>query len=71
MLRRAAGVAFVLLAFAAPVQAATLGLAEVRSSDGTLIGKAGVGVYAYPADGSILRIGFSRANAARVELRDV
>jgi hypothetical protein len=71
MLRRAAGVAFVLLVFAAPVQAATLGLAEVRSSDGTLIGKAGVGVYAYPADGSILRIGFSRANAARVELRDV
>src|SRR5207245_7524609 len=34
-------------------------------------GKAGAGVYAYPADGSILRIGCSRATAARVELRDV
>jgi cell wall-associated NlpC family hydrolase len=48
-----------------------LGLAEVRSADGTLIGKAGAGAYAYPADGSILRIGSSRVSAARVELRDV
>jgi len=36
-----------------------------------LIGKAGAGAYAYPADGSILRIGSSRADAARVELHDV
>jgi cell wall-associated NlpC family hydrolase len=43
----------------------------VRSADGTLIGKAGGGAYAYPADGSVLRIGSSRANAARVELRDI
>jgi len=71
MLRRAAAAAFVFFVFAAPARAGTLGLAEVRSSDGTLIGKAGAGAYAYPADGSILRIGFSRANAARVELRDV
>jgi cell wall-associated NlpC family hydrolase len=71
MLRRGAAVAFVLLMFAAPASAGTLGLAEVRSSDGTLIGKAGAGAYAYPADGSVLRIGFSRANAARVELRNV
>lgn len=71
MLRRAAAAAFVFLVFAAPVRAGTLGLAEVRSSDGTLIGKAGAGAYAYPADGSILRIGFSRTNAARVELRNV
>ena len=71
MLRRGLGVAAVLLVFAAPARAGTLGLAEVRSADGTLIGKAGAGAYAYPADGSILRIGSSRADAARVDLRDV
>ena len=71
MLRRGLGVAAVLLVFASPARAGTLGLAEVRSSDGTLLGKAGVAAYAYPADGSILRIGSSRATAARVELSDV
>ena len=71
MLRRGLGVAAVLLVFASPARAGTLGLAEVRSADGTLIGKAGAGAYAYPADGSILRIGSSRADAARVVLRDV
>jgi hypothetical protein len=72
MLRRGLGVAAVLLVFAAPAAAAgTLGPAEVRSADGTLIGKAGAGAYAYPADGSVLRIASSRATAARVVLRDV
>jgi NlpC/P60 family len=71
MLRRAAGVAALLLVFAAPARAGTVGLAEVRAADGTLLGKAGAGAYAYPADGSVLRIGSSRATAARVELRDV
>ncbi len=71
MLRRAAGVAFALLCFAAPARAGTLGLAEVRSTDGTLIGRADAGAYGYPADGSVLRIGSSRATAARVELRNV
>jgi cell wall-associated NlpC family hydrolase len=72
MLRRGmGGVAVVLLAFAAPAQAGTLGLAEVRSADGTLIGKAGPGGYAYPADGSVIRIGSARASAAKVELRNV
>jgi hypothetical protein len=71
MLRRGAGVAFVLLVLAAPARAGTLGLAEVRSSDGTLMGKAGAGAYAYPADGSVLRIGSAHVNADRVELRDV
>jgi hypothetical protein len=71
MVLRAAGVAALLLIFVAPVRAGTLGLAEVRGSDGTLIGKAGGGAYAYPADGSVLRIGWARATAARVELRDV
>ncbi len=71
MLRRAAGVAALLLVFAAPARAGTLGLAEVRSADGTLLGKAGAGTFTYPADGSVLRIGSSGATAARVELRDV
>jgi cell wall-associated NlpC family hydrolase len=68
---RGAGVAVLLLLLAAPAQAGTLGLAEVRSADGTLIGKAGAGRYAYPADGSVLRIGSARVTAARVELRDM
>jgi cell wall-associated NlpC family hydrolase len=70
--RDTAGIAAVFLLFlAAPAHASTLGLAEVRSADGTLIGKAAGGAYAYPADGSILRVGSSRVTAARVELRDV
>src|SRR2546426_10072116 len=71
MLRRGLGVAAILFVFAAPARAGTLGLAEVRSADGTLLGRAGAGAYSYPADGSILRIGSSRATAARVELRNV
>lgn len=63
--------AVLLLAFATPGQAATLGLAEVRAADGTLVGRAGPGAYAYPADGSVLRVGSATATAARVELRDV
>jgi cell wall-associated NlpC family hydrolase len=72
MLRTGVGVAVFLLAFAAPAaHAATLGLAEVRASDGALVGKAGAGAYAYPADGSVLRIGSASVTAAQVELRDV
>src|SRR2546427_3694935 len=71
MLRRGLWLAAVLLVFAAPARAGTVGLAEVRGADGTLIGKAGVGAYAYPADRSILRIGSSRATGARVQLRHV
>jgi cell wall-associated NlpC family hydrolase len=71
MARRAAGLATLLLLFAAPAHAGTLGLAEVRSADGTLLGKADGGAYAYPADGSVLRVGSARATAASVELRNV
>src|SRR4051794_41773467 len=71
MVRRAAGVTALFFLLAAPAQAGSLGLAEVRGSDGAMLAKAGAGAYAYPADGSILRIGSSRATAARVELRDV
>src|SRR4051812_50142612 len=72
MVRRGLGVAAVLLVFAAPAAAAgTLGPAEVRSADGTLIGKAGAGAYAYPADGSILRIGSSPTDAPHLQRRGV
>ena len=71
MIRRLGIVAALLLAFAPAAEAGTLGLAEVRASDGTLVSKAGNGSFAYPADGSVLRIGSASANAARVELRDV
>src|SRR3954464_3063727 len=71
MVRRAAGVAAVFLLLAAPARAGTLGLAEVRGTDGALMGEAAGGAFAYPADGSVLRIRWSRAAAARVELRDV
>jgi NlpC/P60 family len=73
MLRRLAAVAaFLFAAVPAPVaHAGTLGLAEVRAADGTLLAQAGEGAFAYPADGSVLKIGWARANAAGVELRDV
>lgn len=71
MVRRLAGVAVLFLALAPAARGGTLGLAEVRSPDGTLIAKAGTGGYGYPADGSVLRIGSARVNAARVELRNV
>src|SRR5437764_9853059 len=65
------GVVCALLPAAAAHGAATLGLAEVRDSSGTLLGAAGNGSFAYPADGSVLRIGSAHADAARVVLRDV
>jgi cell wall-associated NlpC family hydrolase len=64
-------VAVLLLALVPAAQAGTLGLAEVRSADGTLLAQAGDGAFAYPADGSVLRIGSAHATAAGVELRDV
>jgi NlpC/P60 family len=71
MVRRVAGLAALLLVLAGPARAGTLGLAEVRASDGTLIRKADGGRFAYPADGSVLRIGSSHVTAARVVLRNV
>ena len=73
MSRRFAGAAVFLLAVvsAPPAQAGTLGLAEVRTADGTLLADAGEGPFAYPADGSVLRIGSAQATAAGVDLRDV
>jgi cell wall-associated NlpC family hydrolase len=71
MIRRLAGIAILFLALSPVARAGTLGLAEVRASDGTLVSEAGNGAFAYPADGSVLRIGSATATAARVELRDV
>ena len=73
MLRRLAAISvFLLAALPAPVaQAGTLGLAEVRAADGTLLAQAGDGPFAYPADGSVLRIGSAASTAAGVDLRDV
>lgn len=71
MLRRVAGIVVLLLALAPIARAGTLGLAEVRAPDGTLLDEAGNGSFAYPADGSVLRIGSAHATAASVELRDV
>jgi cell wall-associated NlpC family hydrolase len=71
MVRRLVAVVGVCLAFAPAAQAAELGLAEVRSADGRLVGEAGNGSYVYPADGSVLRVASARAFADRVVLRDV
>src|SRR5205085_1555128 len=71
MIRRLIGVAAVFLAAVSVARAGTLGLAEVRAPDGTLLGDAGNGSFVYPADGSVLRIGSASADAARVVLRDV
>jgi hypothetical protein len=73
MLPRLAGVAVLLLVLVVvpAAHAGTLGLAEVRTADGTLLAEAGEGPFAYPADGSVLRIGSAHATAAGVELRDV
>jgi cell wall-associated NlpC family hydrolase len=71
MLRRLPGLFVLVLALSPAAHAGTLGLAEVRAPDGTLLGEAENGAYAYPADGSVIRVGSADANAARVILRDV
>jgi cell wall-associated NlpC family hydrolase len=71
MVRRLVALVGVFLAFAPAARAAELGLAEVRSADGRLVGEAGNGSYTYPADGSVLRVGSAHAFADRVVLRDV
>jgi cell wall-associated NlpC family hydrolase len=72
MFRRLLGIVAVIAAVApGAAHGGTLGLAEVRDSDGTLLAQAGTGSFTYPADGSVLRIGSAEANAARVVLHDV
>src|SRR5207248_1398701 len=63
MVRRLVGVAAVACVLAPAANAGTLALAEVRDTTGTLIAQAGDGSFSYPADGSILRIGYAHAGA--------
>ena len=49
----------------------TLGLAEIRQADGTLVRRAGTGSFAYPADGSVLTVVSSKATPAGVTLEHV
>ena len=49
----------------------TLGLAEIRQADGTLVRRAGTGSFAYPADGSVLSVVSSKAASASVTLEHV
>ena len=51
--------------------AGSLGLAEIRQADGTLVRRAGTGSFAYPADGSVLSVVSSKATAAGVTLEHV
>jgi hypothetical protein len=75
MARRLLGVIGILCALGPLAPAAhagaKLGLAEIRDTNGTLLGQAGTGSFSYPADGSVLRIGWAHADAAKVVLRDV
>jgi cell wall-associated NlpC family hydrolase len=49
----------------------SLGVAEIRQADGTLVRRAGTGSFAYPADGSVLSVVSSKATAAGVTLEHV
>src|SRR5947209_13065490 len=51
MLRPLAAASLIVLALAPAAHAASLGLAEVRTSDGTMLAEAAGGQFAYPADG--------------------
>jgi cell wall-associated NlpC family hydrolase len=72
MLRRLV-VAFGLALALAPAASAggSLGLAEIRQADGTLVRRAGIGSFAYPADGSVLSVVSSKATSAGVTLEHV
>jgi cell wall-associated NlpC family hydrolase len=72
MLRRLV-VAFGLALALAPAASAagSLGLAEIRQADGTLVRRAGTGSFAYPTDGSVLSVVSSKATSAGVTLEHV
>jgi cell wall-associated NlpC family hydrolase len=71
MIMRFAAALTCFLVLAPAAHAGSLGLAEVRSSDGTLLAEAANGSFSYPADGSVLRVGSAHADATGVELGDV
>lgn len=68
---RLAALACVLALAAVPDAFAAAPLAEVRGPDGTLIAAAREVPFAYPADGSVLRIGGAAVTATGFELRKV
>jgi cell wall-associated NlpC family hydrolase len=57
--------------YAAPAAFGATPVAEVRGPDGDLIAAASGAPFAYPADGSVLRIGSVASTAAGLELRSV
>jgi cell wall-associated NlpC family hydrolase len=57
--------------YAAPAAFGATPVAEVRGPDGDLIASASSAPFAYPADGSVLRIGSVASTAAGLELRGV
>jgi cell wall-associated NlpC family hydrolase len=72
MLRRFVVAIGLALALAPAASAAdSLGLAEIRQADGTLVRRAGTGAFAYPSDGSVLSVVSSKATAAGVTLEHV
>ena len=72
MLRRLLVAACLALVVAPGADAAgTLGLAEIRQADGTLVRRADTGAFAYPADGSVLSIVSSKADWRGVTLEHV
>ncbi len=72
MLRRLLVASCVALVFAPAAGAAdSLGLAEIRQADGTLVRRAGTGMFAYPTDGSVLSVVSSKATADGVTLEHV
>lgn len=72
MVRRLFVAAALACALAPAANAAdTLGLAEIRQADGTLVRRAGTGSFAYPADGSVLSVVSSKATSAGVTLEHV
>jgi hypothetical protein len=72
MLRRLLFAACLALVVAPGAHAAgTLGLAEIRQADGTLVRRADTGAFAYPADGSVLSVVSSKADTRGVTLEHV
>jgi len=67
----AAAVALVVALLVAPAAFGAAPAAEIRGPDGSLIAAASRSPFAYPRDGSVLRVGSMAATAGGLELRDV
>ena len=67
----AAAVALVVALLVAPAAFGAAPAAEIRGPDGSLIAAASRSPFAYPRDGSVLRVGSMASTAGGLELRDV